>query len=223
MVNPAHQMVILARLSEYCQYHGATLRYERDPWNYMRRKLAETEEPLASLKQELFAATRDRLLNELKSGELDEERCADFKLLFERLLSPADFADLAIHLTTQDGAPATRARLISGVLSGVKPHTLFSEENKPAGERSSSWEKLVMELYRRLDLDRLDQLMRRERIPKAPARRKASVLRRVRRNVAEYCSVLRIPTDPSDTFTPFMLPRIEALIAANLRFLNRYR
>ena len=69
-------------------------------------------------------------------------------------------------------------------------------------------------------IDRLGTVL----VRKPPtAQRKAMVLRRVRRNVAEYCCVVRIPTDSQDAFTPFMLPRIEALIAANLRFLLKYR
>jgi len=218
-INQTHQLVILARLSEYCQYRGDTLKYESDPWSYMRRKLTDTEQAFTSLKKELFNLTKNKLLEEMKTGEIDEERYADFKALFERLLAPGDFADLAIHLSTQ-GAAAQRLRTVTQLLDEVKPHTLFIEENKPPEERSPAWEKLIGELYRRLDFERLGAVLKRK--PRT-ARRKAVILRRVRRNVAEYCSVLHIPTDPNDTFTPFMLPRVEALIAANLRFLGKYR
>lgn len=218
-INPTHQLVILARLSEYCQYRGATLSHEKDAWGYMRRKLSELQEPVTNLKKELFAATSAALLRELREG-INEERFSDFKVLFERLLSPGDFADLAIHLTTQGASSEARLRAVSQILSQIKPNTLFLEESKPPEQRSPALEKLISQLYARLDFDRLGEILKRK--PRTP-RRKAYVLRRVRRNVAEYCSVLRIPTDPSDTFTPFMLPRIEGVIAANLRLLNKYR
>lgn len=218
-INPTHQLVILARLSEYCQYRGATLAHEKDPWGYMRRKLSELQEPIAGLKRDLFAVTSSALLKELKEG-INEERFIDFKVLFERLLAPGDFADLAIHLTTQGTNPSTQIQAIGQILSQVSPNTLFLEESKPLEQRSPAWEKLIKELYTRLDFDVLGEMLKRN--PRTQ-RRKAYILRRVRRNVAEYCSVLRIPTDPGDTFTPFMLPRIEGVIAANLRLLNKYR
>lgn len=218
-INPTHQLVILARLSEYCQYRGATLTHEKDAWGYMRRKLSELQEPVAGLKQDLFTITSAALLKELKEG-MNEERFIDFKVLFERLLAPGDFADLAIHLTTRGTSPAAQIQAVGQILSQVKPNTLFLEESKPLEQRSPAWEKLISQLYTRLDFDRLGEILKRK--PRT-ARRKAYVLRRVRRNVSEYCSVLRIPTDPGDTFTPFMLPRIEGVIAANLRLLNKYR
>lgn len=220
-INPANQMIILARLSEFCQYHGAfTLHYERDPWEYMMRKLLETEEPLANLKGDLFQATKKKVLAEMRAGSMDEERYADFKILFERLLSMGDFADLAIHLTTMDCDPAHQLRTVITILDTVRPHHLFIEERKPPEERTLSWEKLIKQLSERLDLGLLARVLSRKT---RTARRKKVILRRLRKNVAEYCTVLHIPTDPSQTFTPFMLPRIEALIAANLRFLTRYR
>lgn len=218
-LNTAHQLVIMARLSEYCQFQGHTLYHERDPWGYMREKLLQIEEPLASLKGELLTITRRGLLKELRAGPLDEERYSDYRLLFERLLERGDFADLAIHLHT-DGAGASQAGWVEKTLRQARPTNLFHEEKKSPGERSPSWEKLVAGLYARLDLERLGRILSRK--PRTP-KRKAIVLRRVRRTVAEYCAVVRIPTDPSQTFTPFMLPRVEALVAANLRFLNKYR
>ena len=214
--DPTPQLIIVARLAEYCRFR-AILKYEADPWEFMLRKLQETEEPLASFKGDLFQRTRERLLAELAAGPLSAERCSDYRLLFERLLGAGDFADAAIHLSP---AAPNQAESLRQVLAQVRPAPPFTEERKPAGQRSPAWDRLVGELYRRLDLDRMGTVM----VRKPPtAARKAMVLRRVRRNVAEYCSVVRIPTDPRDTFTPFMLPRIEALIAANLRFLLKYR
>ena len=217
-IDPTHQLVILARLSEFCEFRRHAWQ-DSEPWAYMRRKLRETEPPLASMKSELLAATSKKLLEEIQAGGLDAERCADFKTLFERLLAPGDFADLAIHL--EPGQDPKRMHEFCGqILRHVKPHHAFIEEAKPAGGRSPAWEKLVAELQRRVGIDDLDRMLSRK--PKT-ARRRAYVLRRLRRNVAEYCTVVRIPKDPHDTFTPFMLPRIEGLIAANLRFLDKHR
>ena len=215
-VNPAHQMVILARLGEFSRYHATIARHHSDPWDYMLNKLLDTESSISGLKDDLFRATNRQLLEEMAAGTLDAERCADFKTLFEGLLAPGDFADLAIHIDPvhQNLEGARR------VLVHVRAHHLFLEERKPEGQRGRQWEKLVDELYRRLDLDRMGKILARK--PRT-AKRKAIILRRMRRNVAEYCSVMHIPTDASDTFTPFMLPRIEGLIAANLRFLRLYR
>lgn len=220
VIDPAHQLVILTRLSEFCQYHGATRYHETDPWEYMRRKLLETEAPLACLKGQLFEATSSKLLRELRQGGLDNERYADFKVLFERLLAVGDFADLAIHLSVDQTPPAQKVAAVSSVLRMVKPNTLFIEERKPPEGRSPAWERLVKELTQRLDIDKLATILARK--PRT-RRRKSYVLRRLRRNVAEYCCVIHVPTDPTQTFTPFMLPRIEGVIAANLRFLTRYR
>lgn len=217
-LNQTHQLVIVARLGEYCRFRGHTLYHERDPWLYMREKLLQIEEPLAAMKDQLFAATRKRLLEEMRAGGVTEERFSDFKSLFEKLLSRGDFADLAFHLSTSAGPSA--ARRAEETIISMKPTHLFIEERLPPERRNPSWEKLVMELYVRLDLELLDRVLKRK--PRTP-KRKAVVLRRVRANVAEYCTVVRIPMDATDTFTPFILPRIEAVVAANLRFLNKYR
>jgi hypothetical protein len=218
-IDPRHQLVILTRLGELCRFRGATLYHERDPWNYMRRKLQETEPALEGLKGGLFRATNKGLLEELAAGRMDEERYADYKTLYEKLLTSGDFADLAIHLEPSHD-PRRQAEWCRQALSQIQPMNLFIEERKPPTERGSDWERLVSELYRRLGLDCLEKILARK--PRT-AKRKAVVLRRLRANVAEYCSVVHIPTNDQDTFTPFMLPRIEGLIAANLRFLDRYR
>ena len=217
-VNVAHQAFILARLSDFCHYHARIQRWESDPWTYMREKLLQIEPELAALKAELLSATRRRLLADLKTGPLDGEACADFKQLLERLLSRGDFADVAIHLFPGAGPEAVAP--VARQLSQAKPHHAFVEERAPAEQRDPAWEKFVGELRARLDIDRLELILKRK--PRT-AKRKAFVLRRLRHNVAEYCLLVHIPTDASQTFTPFMLPRMEALIAACLRFLNKYR
>lgn len=218
-VNPAHQAFILARISEFCQYQRRPLAsHENDPWGYMRSKLLQIEPELAAMKQELLDATRRRIVADMQAGPLDAETAGDYRLLLEKLLSRGDFVDAAVHV---DPAAAPReAAELDALLSRLVPTNAFAEERKPVVERSPAWEKLVAEISRRLDIELLGKIMQRG---KRTPRRKRMVLRRLRRNVAEYCTVVRIPTRAEDTFTPFMLPRIEAVLAAGLRFLNRYR
>jgi hypothetical protein len=213
----SHQMVVIARLAEFCQWRGGHQALESEPWLYMRDKLLQIEEPLSALKSELYSKTAAKLVEELKAGPLDEERFADYRVLFEKLLSRGDFADLAIHLSP---APPPQVSAIQGLVKVIKPNHVFIEERRPAKDRSPSWEKLVGELYSRLRLDLLGKLLSRK--PRT-AKRRSYILRRLRANVAEYCTVVHVPLSPHDTFTPFMLPRIEAIVAANLRFLNQYR
>lgn len=213
----SNQLVIQARLAEFCSFRTRMSYHVSDPWAFMREKLMQTEEPLVAMKRELLDRTRQHLLTELASGAMTPERYSDYRVLFERLVSRGQFADVAIHLTHEP--PPSRA-LLEPALAALKTHCLFDEERAPAAERDPAWEKLVAELRGRLGLDLLDKLMTR----RAPTpRSRSGVLRRLRRSVAEYCTVVRIPVSAADTFTPFMLPRIEALIAASLRFLTTHR
>jgi hypothetical protein len=182
----------------------------------MRDKLLQIEAPLAGFKQDLFDRTRRRLMGELRAGPVSEENLSEYRFLFDSLLSRGDFVDAVVHLT--GGQPPLG--LLETTLAAMKANNLFVEERKPPTARNPAWEKLVGEISRRLDLDMLDKVMAR---PGRTPRRRAAVLRRLRRNVAEYCTVVRIPMDPGDTFTPFLLPRVEAVVAASLRFLTRYR
>jgi hypothetical protein len=217
-LDPTHQLVIIARLGEFCQFRGATLYHEKDPWLYMRGKLSQTEEPLVALKAQLLAATKKHLLAEMRAGPVTDDRFADFKTLLERLLSRGDFVDLAIHLNAAAGKDALK--WIEPIIGPMKATNLFAEEKLPAEQRNPSWEKLIKELGDRIYLDTLAKTLTRK--PRT-AFRKRMVLRKLRASVAEYCTVMHIPLSAADTFTPFMLPRVEALIAANMRFLNKYR
>ncbi len=211
----SHQLVIVARLAEFCQYWRALK--VSDPWGEMREKLLQIEEPLAAFKGELLERTRRELLRELAEGPLTDERFSDYRLLFEKLVSRGQFVDVAIHLAA---APPPSVPLLSQALKNLAVHHAFLEERLPATQRDPAWEKLVRELSSRLQTDLLEKVLRRKPLTR---RRRAMVLRRLRFNVAEYCAVVHIPTTPSDTFTPFMLPRVEAVVAASLRFLSRNR
>ncbi|MBI4422879.1 MAG: hypothetical protein HY554_04095 [Elusimicrobia bacterium] len=219
-VEVTQQCVVVARLGDFCRWSSAVSSYENDPWLYMRNKLRELEAPLALLKQQQLASARERFFQELGQAVPGEETLADYRSLFDRYLAPGDFVDVAFYLNAQDLADAGRRRMLREVLERAKAHSLFDEERKPEDRRSKSYEKLVGELWGRLGLDVLERALTRK--PRT-ARRKTMALRRLRRNVAEYCSVLRVPLSADDTFSPFMIHRVEALTVACLRLLDRHR
>ncbi len=216
---PSHQNVILARLHEFCRFQGSVLHFEKDPWEYMRRKLLEIEAPLFAYKSALLEHVRTRMVRELRNEKINPARCVEIKARLDRLLSPGDFADAAIHLSENDMSPARLKNALS-ILKSVRPWNPFHEERLQPQDRSPAWEKLVMEHYDRLGFDLLSRIMK--RVPR-PKRRTRSALRKVRVRVADFCAVIKVPENPGEDITPFMLSRIEALIAASLRFLNKHR
>lgn len=219
-VDIAQQFVVVARLGDVCRFGGKVSGYETDPWLYMRTKLSEIEAPIQSLKRQQLDSAKGRFLKELAQGVPGEEALAEFRSVLERYLGPGDFVDAAMYLNPVDLADAKSRKTLEGVLAHATVHSLFDEERKPAESRARSHEKRVGELWSRLGLDALERALARK--PKTERRRRM-VLRRLRRSVAEYCSVLHVPTTPEDTFSPFMLHRVEALTVACLRLLDKHR
>lgn len=218
VIDPAHQLVIITRIGEFCDFRRPLKGLDGDAWNFLRQKLLQIEEPLYKLKSQLLAATGRRLVAEIREKQFNAERSSDFKFLFDRLISRSDFVDLAMHMSPEAGPKDAEA--LEATLRQMKPFTVFAEEKRPIAERNPDYEKLVTELVKRLELEQLATVLKRK--PITPKRRRV-ILRRMRLNVFEYCTVVRIPTNCNETFTPFMLPRVEALIAASLRFLNKHR
>ena len=207
---------LLARLGEAASYPTAVRAYEPDPWGYLRRKLRECEEPLRAYKQALFEARRDALLAELSEPFLKPGSVMDHKEAFEKLLPPSDFADLSFHL--EPGAdPKTRREGVRSVLAAAKVRTVFDVEALPVERRGKPWETLVGDIWRRLDFDRLGAVLAHG---KPSAFRKAMVARRLRRNLAEFVSVARAEGGARDEITLFVLTRLEAALAACVRFVR---
>lgn len=216
-LDPAHQSAALARLSDFYRWDESRRELLGPPWAYMCEKLKQTRAPISALKTGLYAAASRQLLAEIKAGSVCAERYADYKTLLESVLSRGDFADVAIHLTPD---PPPDPAWLSKLLCSLKAAPAFAEEDLPPERRSPGWEKLIADLSRRLDLGRLSEIMRHK---KPTARKRAFVLRRLRLNTAEYCAVMRFPSSPDDPMSPFLLPRLEGVVAANLRFLEKYR
>jgi len=207
------QQFILARLADFCDYGGMVPHYERDPWSYMRSKLDELEDAVGELKGKQLADACDRFLAELAAGSVDEGSLAEFKALLDSYLSPGDFADVAIHLSAERlSDPSGRVWAI-GLLRRVRAAAPFAASADPMPMQAA-------ELYRRLGFDVYERILTRK--PKT-ARRKRMTLRRMRRRIAEYCSFLHPPVSPDDTFSPFVIARVSAVLMACRRLLDRCR
>jgi hypothetical protein len=206
---------LLARLGEAASFPKAVQAYESDSWGYLRRKLAECEAPLRAYKQTLYEAAAGKLLADLKEPFLKPGAVHDHKETFEKLLMLVDFADVSYNLDSP-ADPASRREAVAAVLKNAKPKTLFDTEKLPPERRGKPWEALVADVSRRLELDGLAAALRRKPVT---ARRKAMVARRARRNLDEFLSVTRGDAGMRDDITLFVLTRVEAAIAALLRFL----
>ena len=213
------RLALLARLSEAVQWNEAVRRHETDPWAYFRRKLSDMEAPLRAYKLQLFSDAKERLLADLARPLLPPGAIESHKEAFESLLPLDQYADLSFHL--DPGADRdSRREGAAAILSGARAPTLFDYEAAPRERRSAAWEKRVAAISLRLDLERITRVA--ERGDMTPVKR-SRVARRLRRNLAEYLSVTRGEGALRDEITPFMLARIEAAAAANLRLLNRWR
>ncbi|MDD5301648.1 MAG: hypothetical protein PHS14_00955 [Elusimicrobia bacterium] len=207
---------LLARLGEAASFPQAVRNYETDPWSYMRRKLGECALPLREYKRTLYEEASARLLEDLRAPFLKPGAMLDHKETFEKLLTPDAYADLSFHLDP-GGDPKSRREAVKALLSAGKIKTAFDTEALPPERRGKPWQALVEDTSRRLGLDQLKEIM--ERGPKTE-RRRAYAVRRARRDLAEFLTVTRGESGMREEITLFVLTRVEAAIAALLRFLN---
>ena len=213
------RLALLARLSEAVQWNDAVRRHETDSWAHLRRKLMDMEAPLRAYKQQILADAKTRLLEDLKRPLMPPGAIESHKEAFESLLPLGEYADLCFHL--DPGADRdSRLEGAAAILAAAHAPTLFDYEALPRERRGAAWEKSVAAMSVRLDLDRLTRIAERDAM--TPGKR-SRLARRLRRNLAEYLSVTRGEGALRDEITPFMLARIEAAAAANLRLLNRWR
>lgn len=212
----AGALPLLARLAEAASFPQAVRNYETDPWSYMRRKLDECAMPLRDYKRTLYEDASVRLFEDLKESFLKPGALMDHKETFEKLLTPDVYADLSFHL--EPGVdPKSRSETVRELLAQAKIKTLFDTEALPATRRGKPWQALVEDTTRRLDLDKLIMILGRG--PQTE-RRRAYVVRRARRNLSEFLTVTRGEAGMRDEITLFVLTRVEAAIAALLRFLG---
>lgn len=221
MVDVRLQHFVIARFADYCSFSRPFPDGVRDPIQWLLAKLNELEGPLGQLKQELFEGHWRRFFKKLSDGGATDADVVDFRSLMEGYLSPGDFADAAFHLMDPAGLkdPARRKQA-EAFFAGLRAGRLADEEEKPPERQSAPYRKLTGELYKRLQFDLLERVKQHKPLT---MRRLKMLLRRCRRDTADYAAVFRFPTSPEDTFTPFILPRVEALVAANRRFLRTLR
>lgn len=208
-------LALLARLAEAASWGGLVREYEPDAWGYLRRKLAETEAPFRELRALQFEEARRRLLEDLREPFLKPGALMDHKETLERLLSPADFADLSFHLAP-GGDPKARREGAASVLAHAKLRSFFEVERLPPERRPKDWQSLVALMEERLGLATLRAVL--DRGERTPLRLNMTA-RRVRRRLAEFLAVTRHEQGSREELTPFVLTRLEALVAALLRFL----
>ncbi|MBI5245035.1 MAG: hypothetical protein HY922_15335 [Elusimicrobia bacterium] len=220
MANPALQSFVLARLADFCDVRVRKGLGAEHPIPYLLDKLREIEPPLYDLKQQLFNDAINEFFLRVEDGKVDQRALDDFVFLMERYLPPVDFVDAVFDLSLERlREPRARSRM-ADALRKLTVHRLLDEEALAANRRRPSWEQLARTFYSRLDFERIENIAKRRPMTR---RRLNYILRRVQSNVGEFCAVLHHPRCPDDLFTPFMTPRIEALLAACRRLLNSLR
>ncbi len=221
MVDFNKQKFVLARLADYCDY-GARAQRAKDPVLYMWEKLKELDTPLQDLKNEILADRASAFFWKIRRETLTDEDTADFKQILDVYLSPGDFADAMYHLHELYSNPTNEDRFKTCVVffKNLKSYRLLNEEDRDEERRNKEWTRLVEDIMRRLGFDLLEEVVRHKPMT---GRRLRFILRRLRRETLEYCTVLHFPKHANDTLTPFIVPRVEALIAANHRLLQNIR
>lgn len=221
MVDLSRQTFVIARFADYCAFSRPYPRGASTPAQYLLDKLAELEEPMYQLKQELYDRAWQHFLKKAAETGVTNEEATDLRSTLEGYLSPTDFFDASYHLMDPAGLKDPgRRKLAADCLSRLKAERLTAEEDRPPEKQSKLFRKLTEEMTKRLRLDLLHTVRQRKPLT---LRRMLMVLRRLRFETAEYAAVFHCPTSPDDTFSPFILPRIEALVSVNRRFLKTFR
>lgn len=213
------QNFVIARLADYCDFRSAlTPPKAPDPISYLWTKLGEIDAPLHELKRQLLRDAIAAHFSRLDGGTADAPADADFRQLLEAYLSRGDFVDAVFALDPGTLKDAGRRKAARALLEGFSAKSLLTPDGGPSP--SPAGEKLIAEIYRRLGFDLVEKVLAHKPLD---ARRLRFILRRCRANSSDYCAVFRFPTGDNDAFTPFILPRVEALVAANRRVLARIR
>ncbi|PCI36344.1 MAG: hypothetical protein COB53_09925 [Elusimicrobia bacterium] len=221
MVDFSKQQFVLARLADYCEMgpHSSSV---SDPVLYMWQKLKESEKPLQDLKNGILEDNASSYFWKIKRNTLTEEDTADFKQLLNVYLSPGDFVDAMYQLFELFSDITNEDRFKTAVVffKNIRSYRLLDEEDKTGDHQNKEWKRLVTDIMRRLRFDLLEKIVKHKPMN---ARRLRFILRRLRMETAEYCTVLHFPKHENDTLTPFIVPRVEALIAGNQRVLKLIR
>ena len=210
----------MARFADYCAYSRPYPEGVRDPVSWLWGKLQEIEEPTYVLKQQTLDSHCQHFLKKAAHSP-KPEAVTEFRALLEGYVTGGDFAVASFHLMSPaELKDPGRLKMLTQCLNGLKVARLLDEENQPEERQGAFYKHLVVGIYKRLRFDQLDTVRRRKPLT---LRRLRMLLRRCRFETANYAAVFHFPMNPEDTFTPFILPRVEALVAANRRFLRTLR
>src|SRR5579859_1945413 len=107
-IDVTQQNVIVARLADFCRWSTMMSHYESNPWDYMRYKILELQNPIAKLKQDQLMAAADAFIVQLEHQRIEEADIIEFKTVIHNYLPNSDFIDISFNLTPK--ALADRAQ-----------------------------------------------------------------------------------------------------------------
>lgn len=153
-----------------------------------------------------FTARRER-------GPVSDAELVEFKAALDKLVSARDFDFVCAALAGSRG-------LLKERLASVRPLSMAAEEKLGlSGARDANAYRLITDAYRQLNFKALEEAAARRRDDIAVDH----ILARARADVAEYCSLYKVPLDPGDTLTDFSITRIDAVAGACFRLLAKMR
>ncbi|MCX5786649.1 MAG: response regulator [Elusimicrobia bacterium] len=201
-----HQIMFIAKLREFTGRAPAVYANQTE---LFLNSLWSMSEHLINLKRAILNDACEDLAGKLDKGALSDKTIAEFKDLLEKLVSGRDFQMICGSMTGNNKG------LIKERLATLVPLSLVDEEKKTE-DRDMEADRQIEETYARLNFAPLVKEL--NAAPESGA--VDAVLAKARVEVEEYCCLYHIPLDEGDTFTPFSLLRVDAVIAASYRILS---
>lgn len=200
-----HQIMFISMLREFTGKVPAVYASQKE---FFINSLRRMSEHLVDLKRETLKEICGNFAAKLDKGTVTGQAIIEFKEQLEKLVSDRDFALIS-------GSLIGGKELIKKRLSVLAPLSLLDEEKKEEG-RDPEVERQIKKAYERLDFPSLV----REFGASPGDKTLDEVLAKARAEVAEYCCLYRIPLDQNDTFSPFSLLHVDAVLAACGRLLS---
>jgi len=200
-----HQVRFIATLREFTGKVPAVYASQKE---FFINSLRSMSEHLFELKRETLMETCGNFAAKLDKGAVAGQAVVEFREQLEKLVSDGDFALIS-------GSLIGGKELVKKRLSALAPLSLIDEEKKGEG-RSPEAERHIKGAYERLNFP----FLIREFGASPGDRALDAALVKAREEVAEYCCLYQIPLDKNDTFSPFSLLRVDAVLAACCRILS---
>lgn len=200
--------MLIVRLREFT---GRVPAVYANQTEFIITSLQSMSEHLIDLKRETLKEACEGFNRKLDRGTVTDAMIAEFKDRLDKLISGRDFRMVCASMVGSK-------ELVRKRLSTLGPVSLFEEERKTSG-RDTEADRRVREAYARLNFAPLVR-----QVNAAPDERTVdAALVKARAEVAEYCCLYHIPLNEDDTFTPFSLLCVDAVIAACYRILSNIR